>query len=1090
MALTSLVLIFVLVVHSSSSKVLSEQVSDHEERVSESESSRPKLLQAPVVQNPIPDQEIIVGELLTISLRNVFADADGDFLTLSAKLSTGNLLPSWMSLSLPSFLGSYDTPDKAYGISVNGTAAFVADWSGGLQIIDVSDPSNSIFLGSYPSSASQSVVIRDDVAFMADLYDRFQIVNISDINNPTFLGSYFTGNAHDLSVRDTTAFVAIGSGLHIIDISDLSNPTPLVFYETPGQAYGVTISNTTVFVADYHEGLHIIDISDLNNPTFLGSYNTSGIASNVIVSGDIAFVADGADGLQIINVSDLNNPTFLGSYNTSGIAWDVDVRDTTAFVADQTGGLQIIDVRDPSNPTFLDSYDTPGSARAVTVSGTIAFVADWTSGLQIIDIGDWSLSGIPTFPSDVGSYTITLTASDGISSIEESFTLTVTNKAPTVAIAIPNQSTTGGEAFIFQFNSSTFDDADGHVLSYTATLANNGTLPSWLSFNAAIRTFSGISKPGDQGTSSVKVTADDGFGGTVEDIFTLTVTNENPTLDNLITEQSTAIGETFIFQFNLITFSDADGHVLSYTAILVDNIALPSWLSFAASVRTFSGIPVSGDQGISFVEVTADDGFGGVVTDTFSLVVTNRFPSLDNLIPNQTSVVAQSYLYQFPDNTFSDDDLDILTYVATLENGDALPTWLTFNDGTRTFSGIPNPADQNILSITVTASDSNGGFVSDTFGLAVDSSSIGGNIAPALTFPIQDQQASVRQFFSFTFDSQTFVDGNGAPLNYNATRDNGDKLPEWLFFDDTDRTFRGTPMQKELGEIAILVTATDPQGLSAIDVFMIIVVDVANYASVVINPISRQTANVGKDFSFTIPDTTFNDPNGDTLSYSTSSLPKWLNFDPETRTFSGTPGKSDTNTYGDKDHLIEIMASDGQLTTTTTFTVSVTGASHAELMFKIMVFLASVLGAALGAYKNRGFFINHCKKKRYIKPKETASVGAMFVRQLSVSSEEIKKVIATIKDTGCVTTIYLYMGKTKRKLLPGEESLPPWMKYDLNKNALIGTPSQNERYSELTIQVLGNGGVIKEQFDLTVKRNHLEMHKINIYDEGASQYYT
>jgi hypothetical protein len=45
---------------------------------------------------------------------------------------------------------------------------------------------------------------------------------------------------------------------------------------------------------------------------------------------------------------------------------------------------------------------------------------------------------------------------------------------------------------------------------------------------------------------------------------------------------------------------------------------------------------------------------------------------------------------------------------------------------------------------------------------------------------------------------------------------------------------------------------------------------------------------------------------GDSLSYSTSALPGWLNFDAVTRTFSGTPANADVGTV-----TITVTATDG-----------------------------------------------------------------------------------------------------------------------------------------------------------------------------------
>jgi len=64
-----------------------------------------------------------------------------------------------------------------------------------------------------------------------------------------------------------------------------------------------------------------------------------------------------------------------------------------------------------------------------------------------------------------------------------------------------------------------------------------------------------------------------------------------------------------------------------------------------------------------------------------------------------------SHLLNFtvPDSTFIDDDGNsTLTYSATLSNGGALPTWLSFNPSTRTFSGTPMALGSIGLKVIVT----------------------------------------------------------------------------------------------------------------------------------------------------------------------------------------------------------------------------------------------------------------------------------------------------------------------------------------------------------------------------------------------------
>jgi hypothetical protein len=73
-----------------------------------------------------------------------------------------------------------------------------------------------------------------------------------------------------------------------------------------------------------------------------------------------------------------------------------------------------------------------------------------------------------------------------------------------------------------------------------------------------------------------------------------------------------------------------------------------------------------------------------------------------------------------------------------------------------------------------------------------------------------------------------------------------------------------------------------------------------NFAPWLKSPVPNQLESKGHSFSYTIPDSTFIDDDGNnTLTYSAvlsdgHPLPSWLNFIPDTRTFSGTSLNSDS----------------------------------------------------------------------------------------------------------------------------------------------------------------------------------------------------
>ncbi|MDM8521764.1 hypothetical protein QUF80_00170, partial [Desulfococcaceae bacterium HSG8] len=214
------------------------------------------------------------------------------------------------------------------------------------------------------------------------------------------IGSVETpGKAYGVTVSDGKAYVADDGGLQVIDIGDPENPVIIGSVVAPGR--GVTVSDGKAYVADWDGGLQVIDIGDPENPVIIGSVVTPGRARGVTVSDGKAYVADWGGGLQVIDIGDPENPSIIGSVWTPGDAYDVTVSGGKAYVADLDGGLQVIDIGNPENPVIIGSVQTPGDAYHITVSGGKAYVAcrryqEW-NGLQVIDIGN------PENPVIIGS---------------------------------------------------------------------------------------------------------------------------------------------------------------------------------------------------------------------------------------------------------------------------------------------------------------------------------------------------------------------------------------------------------------------------------------------------------------------------------------------------------------------------------------------------------------------------------------------------------------------------------------------------------------------------------------------------------------
>jgi glucose/arabinose dehydrogenase len=92
---------------------------------------------------------------------------------------------------------------------------------------------------------------------------------------------------------------------------------------------------------------------------------------------------------------------------------------------------------------------------------------------------------------------------------------------PTVTTPLVDQSGTISTPFTYTFLANTFTPSQpGNALVYSASLDNGTTLPSWLTFDPAARTFSGT--PTNSGSLDIRVTANEGTG-TASDVFSLNV---------------------------------------------------------------------------------------------------------------------------------------------------------------------------------------------------------------------------------------------------------------------------------------------------------------------------------------------------------------------------------------------------------------------------------------------------------------------------------------------------------------------------------------------------------------------------------------
>ena len=311
---------------------------------------------------------------------------------------------------------------------------------------------------------------------------------------------------------------------------------------------------------------------------------------------------------------------------------------------------------DPSTATRWMSF--PAVSGPLVFDPTALMVNEGSSGTYTVKLASQpSASVTVAVTGAVGEVTMNPTSL--------TFNSTTWNTAQTVTVTAGQDddanddsatlvhTTTGGDyAGVTDSVAVTVDDDDDQSLTYsaapttlmvgtpitalTATATNftgtpsysvtTGSLPAGLRISASTGEITGTPTAASTSTTTVTVTTagtgTDTQTATANITFPAILANQVPTVRTPIPDQTATVGTAFEYIFPAGTFSDGDSDSLTYTATRWNDRALPTWLTFTASERKFAGTPQSSDTTDSLgVKVTASDGMGGSVSNTFYIEV-------------------------------------------------------------------------------------------------------------------------------------------------------------------------------------------------------------------------------------------------------------------------------------------------------------------------------------------------------------------------------------------------------------------------------------------------------------------------------------
>jgi large repetitive protein len=525
------------------------------------------------------------------------------------------------------------------------------------------------------------------------------------------------------------------------------------------------------------------------------------------------------------------------------------IPDTTApLISGPSGGAGAAQsaITVSENTTAVTTFAANEAVTWSLVTGPDAarFSLDATTGvLTFLHAPDYEN---PTDHDANNTYIVEIRATDAAGNVATQ-TLTVTvadlNEAPS-APALSNRSGEIGSP-LTPYTVPAFSDPDGTPLTYSATLADGATLPSWLVFNPVTRTFSGTPPAGTiANVLEIRVTASDGTA-TASATFALSLSLPAAPHAGSDTAQATEAGGIA----NSVAGSDPSGNVLANDTgarLTVTAMQPGNALTSAASAVTAGSTPTMVAGAYGTLSIGADGSytysvnnahpevealnFGDSLVESFHYRVTDAagqtsIASLQITIRGASDAPPVVVVPQLPVAPVTPSQPVTIPVVVSPPTNPTLvaPTPAAVLAPTTSMVAILPalaPALSNDISVArATLSTSEPGEASSRVGFEI---TIVPSESPSLvTFRgVPDQFALGGATISFAIPRDAFAHTRpDAQITLTATLLDGAPLPKWLVFDRASGTFRGVPPKGFIGEIRIKVTAHDQRGLQADAVF-------------------------------------------------------------------------------------------------------------------------------------------------------------------------------------------------------------------------------------------------------------------------------
>lgn len=287
-------------------------------------------------------------------------------------------------------LGRY-TPCSPLQIAIDGNTAYLANSSGGLQILDVTNPAaitspGYLFL---PGDATELAIIDDHIA-MACSDSTLRIIDPSDPSDVDVVGEYVSTSSIVTCFAIADTVYTSGGKFSVVDAGAVSALGLVGEFSSVFDALDIFVKPPYAYLAEANYGLSIVDITNPAAPIGFERYFGLEEYVNSVFVDRWNRLFMGTDEALMVFRFEGDSIEELGTWTAPAPVLDIEVDGIYAFLACGASGLRILDISNPTAMSEVGYYVLGSELTDITLDYPRAWLVGFWARVNCFDISSFA----------------------------------------------------------------------------------------------------------------------------------------------------------------------------------------------------------------------------------------------------------------------------------------------------------------------------------------------------------------------------------------------------------------------------------------------------------------------------------------------------------------------------------------------------------------------------------------------------------------------------------------------------------------------------------------------------------------------------